>query len=445
MNWSLRRRLTAAAVVSAALLVTVIGVAGLTETWRRSNIEREQDLEFVPDRIGIELTGEEINTGMLASTTDEFVALFDADGALIAASANIDRALVESFAKNELEVATLSESDIYFGSLDANGHWEVAAVSCTDQTRCGSIVVGRRRVPWSSFIWRRLPWGLGLLGMVCILVGLGANWLVSRSLRPVERMRRELDEITGADTRRIDVPPTGDELASLATSMNSTVDRLAAAIAAQRQFVSDSAHELRSPLAGLRATLELADADPSRAARAIPEAITQVDRTTALIDDLLELARSDAGFGAPLRLTDIDDLLRNELRDLTLRRPEVRIDRRKIDPVQVLADSGGISRMIRNLLDNAAAHCETTVSVGLGADADSWTLTVDDDGGGIPVDEREVVFERFRRLDESRSRHTGGTGLGLAIVAGIVRAHRGTVRVEESNLGGARFVVTVWR
>ncbi len=447
MTWSLRRRLTAAAVVSAALLLTVIGTIGLTEYWRRSNVERVQDLDFAPDRISIELSDAVIRGGTIPSGSDEFIALFDADGALIASSANIDRSRIESYAATELEVVSLEESDIFYDSIEMNGHWDVAAVPCIDATRCDSIVVGRRSVPWSSFVWRRLWWSLGLLAAVCAMVGLGASWLVGRSLRPVDRMRRELDDITDADTsRRLDVPATGDELASLATSMNSTVGRLAAALAAQRQFVSDSAHELRSPLAGLRATLELASTDPSRSAVAVPEAIAQVDRTTALIDDLLELARRDAGFSAPLRLADIDDLVRIELRECGMRWPAVRIERGSIDAVQVLADAGAISRVIRNLVDNAAVHCVATVAVALSAADDSWTLTVDDDGPGIAVTDRQVVFERFRRLDESRSRRTGGTGLGLAIVAGIVRSHRGTVHVEESpSLGGARFVVTVWK
>ena len=197
------------------------------------------------------------------------------------------------------------------------------------------------------------------------------------------------------------------------------------------------------PLTGLRATLELAQLDPERADRAIPQAIAQVDRTTALIDDLLQLARDDAGVGATRRPTDVDDLVRTELRDLGTRRPGITVQRGRIDPVQVMADPGGLTRVVRNLLDNAALHGRSTVRAGLVVDHEAWTLTVDDDGPGIPAGERAAVFERFHRLDQSRSRGTGGTGLGLAIVAGVIAAHRGTITVGDSDLGGAQMVVRV--
>lgn len=444
MSWSLRRRLTIAAVGGAAALTTVIGLAALTESWRRSNIERQQDLEFAVDRVAVDLTPEQIAGGTLPAGDDEIVAVFDADTQIIAASSNVDRPLVESMAADQLGVGDLGPDEIYFDTFDLGDDWDVVTIRCPETELCQSLLLGRRPAKWTSFVVSRLPESLGVLALVCAAVAVGASWLVKRSLRPVDRMRRELDTITAAQAdRRIDVPETRDELASLATSLNATVDRLADSLEAQRRFVSDSAHELRSPLTGLRATLELAQIDPTRADRAIPEAIAQVDRTTALIDDLLQLARDDAGVGATRRPTDVDDLVRTELRDLGTRRPGIVVQRGIIEPVQVLADPGGLARVVRNLLDNAAAHGRTTVRVELTASAEAWTLTVDDDGPGIAPADRAAVFERFHRLDASRSRGTGGTGLGLAIVAGVVAAHHGTITVGEAGLGGARFVVHV--
>lgn len=452
MSWSLRRRLTTAAVAGAAVLTSLIGLAAMTESWRRSNVERSQDLEFAIERVALQLDDSEVESGVVPADDDEFVAVFDDEGRIIASSGGIDEPMVEELALEQLGLDELLTDEMILDTFELGGErggergddWDVAAVRCLEEELCHSVVLGRRPAGWTSFVVRRLPEAVVALVMLCAVVALGAAWLVTRSLRPVDRMRRELDAITAAQpSRRIEVPETKDELARLATSLNATVDRLADSLEAQRRFVSDSAHELRSPLTGLRATLELAQLDPERADRAIPQAIAQVDRTTALIDDLLQLARDDAGVGATRRLTDVDDLVRTELRDLAVRRPAVMAQRGRIDPVQVTADPGGLARVVRNLLDNAALHGRSTVRAGLVVDGEAWTLTVDDDGPGIPSADRALVFERFHRLDQSRSRGTGGTGLGLAIVAGVVAAHQGTIAVGESDLGGARMIVRV--
>ena len=444
MSWSLRRRLTTAAVAGTAVVTSLIGLAAMTESWRRSNVERSQDLEFAVERVELGLTPEQIDSGEVPADVDEFVAVFDDDGQVMASSGNVDDRMVEALADEQLALDDLQSDEMMLDTFEMDDDWGVTAVRCLDSDLCHSVVMGRRPAHWSSFVVRRLPEALGALVILCAVVALGAAWLVTRSLRPVDRMRRELDAITAArPSHRIVVPETKDELAKLATSLNATVDRLADSLEAQRRFVSDSAHELRSPLTGLRATLELAQLDPERADRAIPQAIAQVDRTTALIDDLLQLARDDAGVGATRRPTDVDDLVRTELRDLATRRPGITVQRGRIDPVQVMADPGGLTRVVRNLLDNAALHGRSTVRAGLVVDHEAWTLTVDDDGPGIPVGERAAVFERFHRLDQSRSRGTGGTGLGLAIVAGVIAAHRGTITVGDSDLGGAQMVVRV--
>ncbi len=247
MSWSLRRRLTIAAVGGAAALTTVIGLAALTESWRRSNIERQQDLEFAVDRVAVDLTAEQIAGGRLPAGDDEIVAVFDADTQIIAASSNVDRPLVESLAADQLGVGDLGPDDIYFDTFDLGDDWDVVTIRCPETELCQSLLLGRRPAKWTSFVVSRLPESLGVLALVCAAVAVGASWLVKRSLRPVDRMRRELDTITAAQAAgRIVVPATKDELASLATSLNATVDRLADSLEAQRRFVSDSAHELRS-------------------------------------------------------------------------------------------------------------------------------------------------------------------------------------------------------
>lgn len=161
-----------------------------------------------------------------------------------------------------------------------------------------------------------------------------------------------------------------------------------------------------------------------------------------LIEDLLLLARSDE---ATLTLqqvdVDLDDLLFDE--EVRLRGRPGLLTQSRISPCRVTGDRAALSRAVRNLVDNAARHARTVVTLECHADSGSAVLTVADDGPGIAPEDRARVFERFVRLDPTRSRTSGGTGLGLAIVDQIVRAHHGTVTVGESSDGGALLTVTL--
>jgi signal transduction histidine kinase len=157
-----------------------------------------------------------------------------------------------------------------------------------------------------------------------------------------------------------------------------------------------------------------------------------------LIDDLLTLARGDAGARMPTEPVDLDDLVFEEVR--AERSPSIELDVSRVSAAQVTANRDELRRVVRNLIDNARRHARRTVTIEL-HETDGWaTLVVGDDGPGIPADRRADVFERFTRLDESRT-GAGRAGLGLAIVRDIVTRHRGTVEIGESNAGGARVEV----
>lgn len=376
-------------------------------------------------------------------TAGDIVALFDPSGAL---GQSIGRADDIAVLAAEFGVDQLDELDLLADEVELDGdRWAVGVAGCIEPQACSGIVVARRYVSFREYLFDRLAWIVALTALAAVLVGLAARWVVGVSLRPVERMRRELAEITAADlTRRVDVPASGDELEALAVSFNDTIDRLERGVVAQRNFTSDAAHELRSPLTGVRAVLEVGQLHPEQSAASVATAIAQIDRANRLVDDLLVLARRD-GIRSPIvrRTADLDDLVSIAVRDAGARYPTVTFDRRQVAPVQSVVASAHISRVLQNLLDNGAAHARTTVRVCLRSEAPYWVLSVDDDGPGVPQHERERVFERFARLDESRSRNTGGTGLGLAIVRELVAEHAGTVTVTDSNLGGASFVVRV--
>ncbi|MGH2688588.1 MAG: ATP-binding protein [Actinomycetota bacterium] len=269
--------------------------------------------------------------------------------------------------------------------------------------------------------------------------------VVGRALAPVESIRREVDEISASELhRRVPDPPGTDEIARLATTMNRMLGRLEGSQARQRRFISDASHELRSPVASIRQHAEVALAHPSRTtledlARTVLAEDLRVER---LVDDLLLLARADEHTLALRRRTvDVDDLVFEEARRLK-QTTALTVSTAAVSPGRVDGDPGTLRRVLRNLADNAARHAAGRVTFTLGQVEEGVVLTVEDDGPGIPVAERERVFERFVRLDDARARDRGGSGLGLSIVAEIVRAHGGTVVVGQSVLGGASVRVT---
>ncbi len=305
--------------------------------------------------------------------------------------------------------------------------------------------------------------------------------LVGRALRPVEAIRAEVAAIGGTTIhRRVPTPGTDDEIGRLAHTMNAMLDRLEAASTRQRQFVSDASHELRSPVAAIRTDVEVALREGERAdwptvgAAVLAEEV----RLERLLDDLLTLAAADeeAGTGAAGRADeriDVGDLVADVA--ARPRRVPVRWERApdhadhvdRIDegagpdatgagaPSSAPAAPGGpvvsgrpdaLSRLLTNLVDNAARHATTAVDVRVDvASSPTGTpvvhLAIDDDGPGIPAADRQRIFERFTRLDDGRARARGGAGLGLAVVRSVAVGHRGRVWVGDSPTGGARFVV----
>jgi len=271
-------------------------------------------------------------------------------------------------------------------------------------------------------------------------IALLAWYLAGRALRPVELIRAEAAAITGTTMhRRVPEPETSDEVGRLAHTMNAMLDRLEESSTRQRQFVADASHELRSPVAAIRAQLEVAlrrgdQADWPRVARRV---LDEDQRLEGAVGELLELARVEEEAPAPPVEVDVDDLV---LEETTRVRP-VPIDTSRVSAGRVVGDPRQLSRVVRNLLDNASSHARSRAAVAVTTGEGSVWLVVDDDGPGVPVEDRDRVFDRFTRLDEGRGRAGGGAGLGLAMVRAIAEAHGGSVHLDDAPLGGARFVV----
>ncbi|MBP2704588.1 HAMP domain-containing histidine kinase [Microbispora sp. RL4-1S] len=284
------------------------------------------------------------------------------------------------------------------------------------------------------------------IGELIALAGL-ATWKVTgRLLRPVEKVRTELAVIEYGD---LPVHVAGRQPAREFDRLFRTLDRaldrvhatkLEQTAVARRQwkFASDVSHELRTPIAGLRAQLEDAQEDPrARLTELLRTTLRQVARLETITDDVLRLALAEDRPPQAPRRVDLAALVRTEVAQRSDRIP---VQLRLAHDAVVDVVPTQIGRLLANLLNNAQRHAAGLVLVEVRSTHAAVELAVGDDGAGVAEADRERVFQRFTRLAEARRRDPDGTGLGLAIARDIAHAHHGTLTVEESDLGGARFV-----
>ena len=279
------------------------------------------------------------------------------------------------------------------------------------------------------------------LGPVAGLLAGLAGWLVaSRGLRPIARMTAEAQGMSARDPfPRLAVPPSDDEVAQLGMTLNRLLDRIEDARRREREFTADASHELRTPLSILRAELELTrnHAPDERVRRALDSALEECDRLGHLVDDLLLLASADAGQVRPRALVDVRELIGGLLPGFRTLAGRRRITVIGSGDAVVRADPRALSRAVANLLDNAVRHApdggRVTWDVGR---RDGWaTITVTDDGPGVPSEARARMTRRFTQLDRTGT-PTGGAGLGLAIVTSVAAAHGGRVEFADATAGG---------
>jgi signal transduction histidine kinase len=281
-------------------------------------------------------------------------------------------------------------------------------------------------------LWVGVPLGV-------ILTALIAGLATRRALRPVSVITDLAATIDAGDSAmRVPVPDTDDEIQHLARTVNEMLDRIAAGRTAQRQFTSDAAHELRTPLMALQGEIELAIRSPQSADEAFLHRLEALgDRLAQRVDDLVLLSTLDEQPPLDLRPIDVVEVVRAEAATMPGRgdSPTIEIVG---EPTQAIIDERLVARAVRNLMANACRHANHAVRVETAtSDGNVW-IHVDDDGPGVPAADREVIMRRFGRLDQARNTDVGGAGLGLAIVASVARAHGGDVVVADSPLGGAR-------
>jgi heavy metal sensor kinase len=288
-----------------------------------------------------------------------------------------------------------------------------------------------------------------IVGPIALALATVAGYLLAGlSLRPVEFMRRQAAEIS-AETpgERLSIPPTGDEIQRLGTTLNEMLARLEAALERERDFVADAGHELRTPLALLRTELELAgrhSSSPAELRDAVRWSSDEVERLAQLADGLLLIARADRG-RLPLQLDDFEaaDVLstvatRFEWREQDVGRPLLV---ESPSPLSLRADRIRIEQALGNLVDNALRYGAGQVRLSAARGDGAVELHVTDEGEGFPPEFLEQAFDRFTRADLARSR--GGSGLGLSIVRVIAEAHSGDAHATNRGDGGADVWLTV--
>jgi len=286
------------------------------------------------------------------------------------------------------------------------------------------------------------------LGVLAGIVGLGL-WIVRLGLRPLAAIARTADLIRGGDlSHRVERAEPRTEVGKLGLALNTMLDRIEVSDSRLRRFVADASHELRTPLAAVRAYAELfsrgADKRPDDLARSMSGISRESERMSALVDDLLLLARLDEGVPLEREPVALAVLATEAVETARTVDPSRRIAL-EAEPLVVLGDRVRLRQVLDNLLGNVRSHTPpgTPASVRLTRGNGSAVIEVLDEGPGMAPADLERVFERFYRTDGHRSRASGGAGLGLSIVAAIAEAHQGTVAASAAPGRGASFRVSL--
>jgi signal transduction histidine kinase len=415
--------------VGSVALYVALSVASRHDLDRRSAATADQVSDLVasgrlPDPIPV--------------TGAESVQVVDARGRVLSASANGDR-LSSLLTPDELARARRTPVTVPGSRLGLSSSLRVTATPTSSRPDAPVVVVAEPVADLARSRHLLIVTLLVFYPLLLIVLGLIAYRVIGAALRPVEALRSAAERVSGSGhDERLPEPPSRDEISALAVTLNSMLDRLAAARDRERSFVANVAHELRSPLASLRV-----QADVARRHGASEEdqadLAAELDRLSALVEDLLVLARLDADEAPPP--------------------PDPPAEPASVLPgfateetpaVSASAEAGAVpltslelERVVSNLVGNARRHAHSRVDLAFRRTPEGGVLTVADDGEGIPAADRERVFDRFSRLDDARDRDSGGIGLGLAIVREIVHRRGGEISLGDSSYGGLLVEVTL--
>jgi signal transduction histidine kinase len=445
MHASVRTRSALAAAVVMTLCLVIAGGVLLLVLYRSLESAAQGAAAARAEQISTQLrtdTPREVDPSLLVTDSQiGVVQIVDATGTVLAASNGAPTSPLATTSLSDGQARSVGRVEDAARGFD---YW-VSARATAVPGGSVTILVGADREPVESVVTKVAALLAFGSPVIIALVVVGTYRLVGAALGPVEAIRARVASISSTDlAQRVPIPATGDEIAHLAATMNAMLARLESGRAAQHRLVSDASHELRSPLATITAALEMSSGRPELMDNDLIDEslLPEARRMHQLIEDLLLLARSDEN-AMELRRddVDVDDLLLAEairLRALGSVHTETHIQ-----PCRTVGDRVALARVVRNLVDNAVRHAASTVTLDCRPVAGNAVITIADDGPGIPAQDRARIFERFVRLDPTRTRSSGGSGLGLSIVDQIVRSHDGTVAVGDAADGGAVFTLTL--
>ena len=421
----------AAAIMLFVLHESLLNAADGATSARAGQIAQALQSEFPAD----------IDVGLLTPSNDvDAIQIISPDGTVVAGTPNARRGPLSGTAAPGAR-RTVDDARMRSG----DDEYRVSVLGVTTPRGPLTVIVGAAEGPIDGVVLTVAVLFCVVFPIILLMLGAAVHYVVGRTLRPVEQIRSQVASMSSSDlSRRVSEPDTGDEIATLASTMNAMLDRLQSARERQLHFVGDASHELRSPLMTIVGMLDLARTSgrPLDIDTIDTVVLPEAHRLQTMVDDLLLLARADEN-GVPLNVEDVDldDIVDDEARRLE-RLGRVRV-RAHVEAIRVRGDRDKLTRAVRNLADNAERHARGCVEITMSTDPDAGTgsVTVSDDGPGIPEPDRQRVFHRFVRLDTDRERSRGGSGLGLAIVAEIVNAHGGDIRVDDAGGGGAAVTV----
>ncbi|ALG08219.1 sensor histidine kinase [Kibdelosporangium phytohabitans] len=434
-KWSLRVRLTVLVTAAVGLALAGASVALVTAMSRSLVGDVEEAAAAAVDDVAKDLIAGRPPIADMPPESLSLVQIQDAEGHVVQQIPPTQRSALAALPPElrDARLAARSRPVTVQPSDDVVLAWRT--VSTSEGLRV--VLVVSRLAPVTAGVALVVDALLVAAPLLTLFVGVLTWFAVDRTLRPVETIRRRAEMIHHATLKeRLPEPGTRDEITRLTGTLNAMLDRLDDGARRQREFVADASHELRTPLAAMRADIEVAlrrNSDWPAVAHRLLDDHRRIERLTG---DLLLLARLDDRPDPESAEVRLDEVVAGELP--VLRRVEVDVD---LAPVVVMGSVPELTRLVRNLLDNADLHAAGRVAIRLFGDAGAVVLMVDDDGPGVSPAQRDRVFDRFFRSDESRSRISGGVGLGLAMARRIARGHGGDIVVETAELGGARFLV----
>ena len=418
----------------------------IAEANSKIRLIKEDNINFI--KIARRWVGEKINDPDLINI---IVRIYDAHGNPIASSKNIPMEHLNPRIFYDVKKGADHFENAYLNVNERPSSFRTFTTPVMENKRLSYVVQVASPLSQLHAVLRNLSFSLlFLLPLTVILTGLSGIFLVQLTLRPVDQMIETIHQITAENLKlRLIIPGTKDEIESLAKTFNQMIARLDEAFTTQRQFMEDISHELKTPLSVLKGELEVTlkrIRSTQEYETALHSSLEEVNHLAGIVENLLTLARFDAKTttlnAQPL---DLNLLVKDAVEDIQVLavQKNITLQLNSVHTVDVLADKNQLKRLLLNILDNAIKYTQPggKISIDLRQQKDSVDIDITDTGIGIPESELPYIFDRFYRVDKSRS--SIGFGLGLSIAQSIAMAHGGRIYAKANVPQGTIFTISL--